>query len=66
MQEENHIARQKFFLLGLAVSHPRNRDTNWQEDNLCHRRLVGKENFKGLGKLCGAGLQELRNSSIVL
>ena len=33
--------------LGLAVSHPWCRDTNWQEDNLSHRRL-GKENLKGV------------------
>ena len=64
-RDKKHINRQKLFLLGLAVSHPRSRDTHWQEDNFCHRRL-GKENFKGLGKLCGAGLQELWNSSLFL
>ena len=46
-RDKNQINRQKFFLLGLAVSHPRSRDTNWQEDNLCHRRL-GKEKLKWL------------------
>ena len=43
---KNHINRKKLFLLGLAVSPPRSRDTHWQEYKLCHRRL-GKENFKG-------------------